>query len=108
MCPRAHPQSALILWAGAVAEVDEDDTPLTSRRAPADIHPPDRGYGVPEQIHIAFASDFFGEEDRQFWLVESAEPFPERKTMDWEEAENFRIGEDRDIDPALRIVQLER
>ena len=73
-----------------------------------DIHPPDRRYGVPEQVHIAFASNFFGEDDRQFWLVESAEPLPERKSVEWAEAEDFRFGDDRDINPPLRIVQLER
>jgi hypothetical protein len=48
-----------------------------------DIHPPDRRHGNSEQIHIGFASSFFGEEDRQFWLVESAEPLPERGALEW-------------------------
>jgi outer membrane lipoprotein-sorting protein len=73
-----------------------------------DIHPPDRRYGTPEQIHIGFASNFFGEDDRQFSLVESAEPLPERGAVEWREADAMRFGEDRDIDPPLRIVQLER
>jgi hypothetical protein len=33
-----------------------------------DVLPPDRRRGIPEQVHIAFASNFFGEEDRCFWL----------------------------------------
>ena len=73
-----------------------------------DIHPPDHRYGIPEQIHIAFASNFFGEDDRQFWLVESAEPLPERDAVEWREGNAVRFGEDLDIDPPLRIVQLER
>jgi outer membrane lipoprotein-sorting protein len=73
-----------------------------------DIHPPDRRYGNSEQIHIGFASNFLGEDDRQFWLVESAAPLPERRAMEWREADAMRFGEDRDIDPPLRIVQLER
>lgn len=73
-----------------------------------DIHPHDRRYGIPEQIHIAFASNFFGEDDRQFWLVESAEPLPGRDAVEWREANAVRFGEDLDIDPPLRIVQLER
>jgi outer membrane lipoprotein-sorting protein len=73
-----------------------------------EIHPPDRRYGIPEQIHIAFASNFFGEDDRQFWLVESAEPLPGRDAVEWREADAMRLGEDRDIEPPLRIVQLER
>lgn len=71
-----------------------------------DIFPPDRRHGTPEQIHIAYASNFFGEEERQFWVVESAEPLPERHGMEWREGDTFRFGEDRDIDPPVRIVQL--
>jgi hypothetical protein len=73
-----------------------------------DIHPPDRRYGLPEQIHIAFASNYFGEDDRQFWLVESAEPFSGERAAEWRKADDMRFGEDRDIEPPLRIVQLER
>jgi hypothetical protein len=73
-----------------------------------EIHPPDRRYGTPEQIHIAFASNLFGEEDRQFWLVEAAEPLPERGAVEWQVADAMRFGEDRDVDPPLRIVRLER
>jgi hypothetical protein len=73
-----------------------------------DIFPPDRQHGVPEQVHIAFASSFFGEDDRQFWLVESAEPFPGKRAVEWQKADDMRFGEDRDIDPPLRVVQLKR
>jgi hypothetical protein len=49
------------------------------------IHPPDRRHAMPEQVHIGFASDFFGEEDRRFWLVESGEPLSERHGVEWHE-----------------------
>jgi hypothetical protein len=72
------------------------------------LHPSDRRFGVSEQVHIGYASDFFGEEDRQFWLVESADRFPERRAVKWSEAGSLRFGEDHDIDPPLRLVQLQR
>jgi hypothetical protein len=72
-----------------------------------DLHPADPRHGMPEQIHIAYASQFFGEDDRYFWLVEAAEPIRE-PAAEWRDAEGMRFGEDRDINPPLRIVQLER
>jgi hypothetical protein len=73
-----------------------------------EIDPPDHRFGMPEQIHIDFASNFVGEDDRQFWLVESAEPLPRSGAVEWREADGLRFAEDRDIDPPLRIVQVER
>jgi hypothetical protein len=72
-----------------------------------DIHPADPRHGMPEQVHIAYASQFFGEDDRCFWLVEAAEPIRE-PAAEWRDADGMRFGEDRDINPPLRIVQLER
>jgi hypothetical protein len=74
----------------------------------ASIHPPDPRHGISEQLHINFASMFHGEEARQFWLVESAEPLPDRDWVEWQEAGGMRGGEDRHVHPALRIVRLER
>ena len=74
----------------------------------ADVHPPDRRYGIAEQINIAFASNSFGEEDRSFWVVESAEPLPERRAVEWNKANGMSLGEDQDVDPTLRVVRLER
>jgi hypothetical protein len=72
-----------------------------------DLHPADPRHGMPEQIHIAYASQFFGEDDRYFWLVEAAETIRE-PAAEWRDAEGMRFGEDRAKNPPLRIVQLER
>jgi hypothetical protein len=71
------------------------------------IHPPSDRDGVPELVNISYASDFYGEEDNLFWLVESAEALPHTRAVDWDTAEGMRFGEDRQLEPALRVVQLE-
>jgi outer membrane lipoprotein-sorting protein len=73
-----------------------------------DVHPADHRHGRSEQVHITFGSNWFGEEDRRFSLIESAEPLPAQESMDWQNAGTVHFGEDRDIDPPLRRVQLER
>jgi outer membrane lipoprotein-sorting protein len=74
----------------------------------ARIEPSDGRYGIPEQIHIDYASPVDGEEDQQFWLIESADPIPERTGVDWRKEGGIRLGEDRRVRPALRIARLER
>ncbi|MGQ0668843.1 MAG: hypothetical protein ACT4PO_04080 [Actinomycetota bacterium] len=74
----------------------------------ARVEAPIPRYGIPEQVHISFASRWFGEDDRQFWLIESAEPIPERPGLAWEQEAEIRLGEDRESQPPLRIARLER
>lgn len=70
------------------------------------IHPAEPRRRVPETAHISFASDFFGEEDRQFWLTESADPLP-RREIEWQQRDGIQFGEDRQVGPGVRIVRLE-
>jgi hypothetical protein len=72
------------------------------------IEPAHPRHGIALQAHIHYGSPMDGEEDRQFWLIESAEPIPEREWMEWREQEGIRMGEDQRTRPALRIARLER
>jgi outer membrane lipoprotein-sorting protein len=62
----------------------------------------------PEQVVISYASHFMNEDDRAFWLVESAQPLPAGRQAEWRESKGMRYGEDRNIDPPLRVVRLEQ
>jgi outer membrane lipoprotein-sorting protein len=72
------------------------------------IEPPHPRHGISLQAHIHYGSPMDGEEDRQFWLIESAEPIPERDGVEWREEEGILLGDDRRMRPALRIARLER
>jgi hypothetical protein len=41
-------------------------------------------------------------------LGESAEALPHTRAVDWDAADGMRFGEGRQLEPALRVVQLER
>jgi hypothetical protein len=62
----------------------------------------------PEQVVIGYQSHFMNEDDHAFWLVESAEPLPDARQVQWQESDGMRYGEDRNIDPPLRVVRLEQ
>jgi hypothetical protein len=74
----------------------------------ATIHPAEPRRGVPETAHISFASDFFGEENRHFWLTEAADPLPDRDEIEWQHSGGLQFGEDRQIGSGARIVRLEK
>jgi hypothetical protein len=40
-------------------------------------------------------------------LVESAEALPHTRAVDWDAADGMRFGEGRQLEPALRVVQLD-
>jgi hypothetical protein len=69
---------------------------------------PSRRRGIGDQVHISFGSMLDGEQDRQFWLFESAAPIPTREGVEWQDSGDIRFGEDRRVHPPLRIVRLER
>jgi outer membrane lipoprotein-sorting protein len=73
----------------------------------ATVHPAEPRGRVPETAHISFASEFFGEEDRQFWLTEAADSLPGREEIEWQHRGGLQFGEDRQVGPGVRIVRLE-
>jgi hypothetical protein len=68
------------------------------------IHPAEGE--IPETVHITFASELQGEDDRQFWLAEAARPFPGQRFVDWHLTEGMRYGNDHNVQPPLRVVQV--
>lgn len=74
----------------------------------ARIEPADRRLGVPEQVHIDYHSRIEGQEDRQYWLIESADSMPERTWVDWREEGGIQVGDDRQVRPVLRVARLQR
>jgi hypothetical protein len=72
------------------------------------IEPPRPRHGLPTQVHIDYLSPLPGEERRQFFLIESADPIPERAWVDWREEDGIRLGEDPQAQPVLRLARLER
>jgi hypothetical protein len=62
----------------------------------------------PGQVVIGYASRFMNEDDRAFWLVESAQPLPDGRQVEWRESKAMRYGEDHNVDPPLRVVRLEQ
>jgi hypothetical protein len=71
------------------------------------IDPADHRHGIPEQVHINYWSPLDGEENRQFWLIESAEATSDRQWVEWEEESGILFGEERHIRPVLRIARRE-
>jgi hypothetical protein len=72
------------------------------------VESPNRRYGIPLQVHIDYSSPLEGEEDRRFWLIESADPITDRDWVEWREEAGIRLGEDLRVRPVLRIARLER
>lgn len=72
------------------------------------IDPPSGPDDVSERVHISYASDVYGEERQHFWLVESDEALVDTRAVDWDTTTGMRFGEDRQVEPPVRVVQLER